>query len=489
MANQAEKKSTIIIPPEAARSGQDDAFSNEKSFTAKGQHDLLEAAFKSLPLDDDSEIAPVIPLPSVPSGAAPKGNTEQIVAWWTWAQANVLKKTTILKSAVALLIAVTLGWIPLQRLLAMTSAEAIINARVVVVRAPIEGEVSAQTTNLEVGKEFRRGDELLTVKNPTSDQASLDNLNRTKEQLRTTIAVLQEKKLVLERHRSALAIQKERYRISRIEQLEKRITEIEAGIVGAKAQHELAAKALARTRELFPKGAVSESFVDRAVRDDSVAAEAINGLLERRKATQVELAAAQNGTFVSDGYNDTSESAQRGLEVELQLADVDARLTGASNELTVLSQDLVRETKRQEKLSTAVIRASISGRLWEVMTAPGEHVNAGQELMRLLDCSSANVSASVSETVYQKLWIGQPATFKPSGGGAEVKGSIVDLTGLAAVASNNAIQPKALSGAPYHVTLRFPALDSNAGCQISRSGLVTFDTSVEVAIAKFSAAK
>jgi hypothetical protein len=66
----------------------------------------------------------------------------------------------------------------------------------------------------------------------------------------------------------------------------------------------------------------------------------------------------------------------------------------------------------------------------------------------LLDCSSANVSASVSETVYQKLWIGQPATFKPSGGGAEVMGSIVDLTGLAAVASNNAIQPKALSGAP-----------------------------------------
>jgi hypothetical protein len=265
MANQAEKKPTIILPPEAARSGQDDAFSIEKSFTAKEQHDLLEAAFKSLPLDDDSEIAPVIPLPSLPPDVAPKGNTEQIVAWWTWAKANVLKKTTILKSAVALLVAVTLGWIPLQRLLATTSAEAIINARVVVVRAPIEGEVSVQTTNLEVGKEFRRGDELLTVKNPTSDQASLDNLNRTKEQLRTTITVLREKKLVLERHRSALTIQKERYRISRIEQLEKRISEIEAGIVGAKAQHEAAAKALARTRELFPKGAVSESFLDNAV--------------------------------------------------------------------------------------------------------------------------------------------------------------------------------------------------------------------------------
>jgi multidrug resistance efflux pump len=489
MANQAKKKPTAILPPEAARSGQDDTFSIEKSFTAKEQHDLLEAAFKSLPLDDDSEVAPVISTPSLPSGIAPASNTEQAVAWWTWAKANVLKKTTILKSAVALLIAVILGWMPLQRLLATTSAEAIINARVIVVRAPIEGEVSVQTANLEVGKEFRRGDELLTVRNPTSDQTSLDNLNRTKEQLKTTIAVLQEKKRVLESHRSALAVQKERFRISRIEQLEKRISEIEAGIVAAKAQHEVAAKALARTRELFLKGAVSEASVDKAVRDNSVASEAINGLLERRKATQVELAAAQKGTFVSDGYNDTSESAQRGLEVELQLADVDAHLTGASNELTALNHDLVRETKRHEKLSTAIIRASISGRLWEVMTAPEEHVNTGQELMRLLDCSSANVSASVSETVYQKLWIGQPATFKPSDGGAEVKGSIVDLTGLAAVASNNAIQPKALSRAPYHVTLRFPALDSKAGCQIGRSGLVTFDTSTEFAIPKFSDAR
>ena len=482
MANQAEKRSTDVTPPEAARPRQDDSI--EKSFTARQQHDLLEAAFKSLPLDDESEVAPVIAIPKLPAG-----NTEQAVSWWTWAKANVLKKTTIFKSAVALLVAVVLGWMPLQRLVATTSTEAIINARVIVVRAPIEGEVSVQTANLVVGKDFRRGDELLTVRNPTADQTYLDNLKRTKEQLRTTIAVLQEKKRVLELHSSALTAQKERYRTSRIEQLEKRISEIDAGIVGAKAQREVTARALARTRELFPKGAVSEAFVDKAVRDDSVAAEAINGLLERRKSTQVELAAAQNGTFVSDGYNDTSESAQRGLEVELQLADVDARLTGTRNEFTVLNQDLVRETKRHEELSTAVIRATIAGRLWEVVTAAGEHVNAGQELMRLLDCSSSNVSASVSETAYQKLWIGQAATFKPSDGGVELRGSIIDLTGLAAVASNNAIQPKALLGAPYHVTLGFPALDRKAGCQIGRSGLVTFDTSIEIAVAKFNDAK
>ena len=477
MPNQAKKTSAPLSLAEAARPGQDDNFNIEKSFTAKEQHDLLEAAFKSLPLDDDSEIAPVIPLPGVPPSIAQKGNTEQFVAWWAWAKENVVKKSTILKSALALLIAIILGGMPLQRLLATTSTEAIINARVIVVRAPIEGEVSVQSSILEVGREFRRGDELLTVRNPKSDQTSLDNLNRAKEQLKTTIAVLQEKKRVLESHRSSLAVQKERYRISRIEQLEKRINEIDAGIVGAKAQHEVAAKALARTRELFPKGAVSQAFFDKAVSDNSVASEAINGLRERRMATEVELAAAQKGTFVSDGYNDTSESAQRGLDVELQLAETDSRLTGAINELAAVNRDIIKETKRYEALSTAVIRTNISGRVWEVMTAPGEHVNAGQELMRLLDCKSTIVTASVSETAYKKLKIGQRATFKPSDSGAEVSGWIVGLSGLAVVASNDAIQAKALSGAPYHVTLKFPELDRKASCQISLSGLVTFDTS------------
>ena len=425
----------------------------------------------------EPDLVPIEPVPSVPANAAPAIDREPGETWWAWAKTNAAKKTIVLKSVVALLAAIVLGWVPLQRLGATTSTEAVINARVIIVRTPIEGEVAAGAAKLEVGREFHAGDELLTVTNPRSDQSSLDNLVRTREQLTTTVAVLQAKKNVLEKHRSELSVQKERYRISRIEQLEKRISEIDAGVISAKSQHEVTTKSLARAHSLFAKGTVPEAFVEKAVRDDSVASEAINALLERRKATLIELSAAQKGTFISDGYNDTSESAQRGLDVELQLADVDARLKGAVDELATVRQDIVKETKRHEVLSAAAIRAKTSGRIWEVMTAPGEHVNAGQELLRLLDCSGVIVTASVSEAAYQKLKVGQRATFKPSDGSPEVKGWITELTGLAAVASNDAIQPKSLSGAPYHVTLKFPELDRMDGCQISRSGLVTFDTS------------
>ena len=234
MANPAEQKSATVLPAKSARFERaGDTASFENSFTAKDRHDLLEAAFKNWPLDTDPDVVPVLPIPHSAPGTAPTDPAEQAATWWNWAKANLFRKSTILKSALALLIAVILGWVPVLRLLATTSVEAIINARVINVRTPIAGEVSSQAAGLEIGKEFHAGDELLTVRNPRSDDVHLGDLKQHKEQLMTTIAVLQAKKQVLESHHRDLMVQKERYRTSRIEQLEKRITEIKTQIASA----------------------------------------------------------------------------------------------------------------------------------------------------------------------------------------------------------------------------------------------------------------
>jgi hypothetical protein len=57
-----------------------------------------------------------------------------------------------------------------------------------------------------------------------------------------------------------------------------------------------------------------------------------------------------------------------------------------------------------------------------------------------------------------------------------MQGTIVGLSGLAGGPTNNAIHFGALSREPYHVTVKIPGLAREANCEISRSGLVTFDT-------------
>jgi multidrug resistance efflux pump len=484
MTNRAEQKASRSEPPDAAASGQagEPAVAGARSFTARMQHQHLEAALKGWGFDgdtpEDSELdtVPVEEIPIALSDAAAPAAPQQTPQAGLLKKLATIKTATIIKSAVALLVALVLGWMPVQRLLATTSTEAVINARVVTVRTPIAGEVSGLSANLEAGQAFQAGDVLLTVKNPRADSVNLDNLKRSVAQLNTEIAALRAKQTVLKDHRTELAAQKDRYRSGRVETLERQIEGIDAQIASADAQHQEALKRLVRARALFSNKNVAESQLDSAVRDESVAFEALKQFRVRRKAAQVELAAARAGTFITDGYNDMSQSAQRGLQTELELADVSARLAGTQQELAAVQQDLAREANRTQELSTAVIRAGVSGRIWETMAAPGEYVTPGQPLMRLLDCGNAIVTASVSQSVFQKLAIGQQATFKPSDGGQPLDGRIIDISGLAAGPSNDAIQSKLLSGSPFHVTLKFPELAQRKTCQISRAGLVTFDT-------------
>jgi len=387
-----------------------------------------------------------------------------------------LPASTILKSCLALAVALVLGWVPVQRLLATTSAEATVNARLITLRAPIEGDVTMALDSADIGTKFQNGDEILTIRNPRSDASHLTSLRQERGQLITSIAVLEDKKQVLLRNLDELNAQQERFRLGRIEQLQQRVLETDADIASAEAQYSNASTALQRANSLKKTDAVSQAFLDTAVRDEYVAKQTIRGLTERRKGMLVELESAKTGTFIGDSYNDTPQSAQRKMEVSLELADVRARLAGSKVELAAIDANIAEETKRHEDLSTTVLRSTVNGRIWEMLTAPGEHVNAGQDLLKLLDCGSAMVTASVSETAYQRLAIGQSATFRPRDGGAELEGSVVGLNGLAAVASNSAIQQNALSREPYHVTLKFPELARGGDCQIGRSGLVQFDT-------------
>lgn len=393
---------------------------------------------------------------------------------------RTLRPATAVKSLVAIAVAVALGWAPVQRLLATTSAEAVVNARIVTLRAPIEGEVTMALPETDIGSAYRVDEPILTIRNPRADSSPLTGLMREHDQLGTSIGALEAKKQLLTANVLELNEQQERFRVGRIAQIEQRTREADADIASAEAQYSVTTEALKRASHLRTTDAVSQAFLDKAQGDARVAEQAVRAQNERKKGMLVELDAARKGTFVGDSYNDTPQSAQRKMEISLELADVDARLAGSRTQLAALDTAIRDEKSRQNRISLAEIHSTVNGRVWEMLTAPGEHVNAGQDLVKLLDCGSAIVTASVSQTAYERLAVGQPATFKPRDGGPELKGTVVALNGLAAVDSNTAIQQHALSREPYHVSLKFPELSTTFDCRVGRSGLVEFDTTAPV---------
>lgn len=379
----------------------------------------------------------------------------------------------ILKTLAGVLLVVLAGWMPLQALMQTTSTEAIINARLITLRAPIEGQIS-WLGQIAVGTELKPGAQVLGIANPRADRGRMDAVAQLVGELESDIKALTARRDSLKNLYREHTANAEAFRVGRIAQLESRMAETRSEIGAANARHEEAQQTLERSQSLADAGTGTVVALERARRDATVAAQTLEALRHRLKTLDVELSALRRGVFVGDSYNDRPQSLQRADEIELRLNEVNADITQREARLASLRSELAAENMRYAQRSAAGLVAPVSGSIWEVMTAPGESVVRGQDLVRLLDCSGLVVTATVGEAAYNQLRVGQKASFRFRGESTDYKGQIVSLTGVATAPANLAIQPAALAKEPYRVTVALPAMPTNGRCSVGRTGRVTF---------------
>ncbi len=379
----------------------------------------------------------------------------------------------ILKTLAGVLVVAVAGWIPVQTLLLTTSTEAIINARLITLRAPIEGQI-ARLTSVAVGAELPAGTAVLAIFNPRADRGRLDSLTQLASELEGEIKSLGARRDALQALHQDHTTHAEAFRAGRIAQLTSRMAETRSDIAAATARNEEAQQALERAQALADAGTGTVVALERARRDATVAAQTLEALGHRRNTLDVELNALGRGIFVGDSYNDRPQSLQRADDITLRLSEISADVAQRQARLVTLKAELAAERERYAQRSTAALVAPTGGSVWEVMTAPGESVVLGQDLVRLLDCSGLVVTATVGEAAYNNLFVGQSAKFRFRGESADFKGRVISLTGVATAPANLAIQPAALAKEPYRVTVALPELAKAGRCSVGRTGRVTF---------------
>jgi len=385
-----------------------------------------------------------------------------------------VSSSQLVKAAIGIGLVVVFGWMPLQTLLVASSVEAVVNSRVVTVRSPIDGEVAAAPRDFTAWS-TAKGAPLLRVVDDKADRARLDDLRRQLADIESERPSLV---LRLDQARASLEDQikqTQQFTDGRIRQLTARIAALNHDLAAASARAEEADAALVRANTLVKSGAMTVSETGRLRRDDTVAAEDEAAARQRLEEASVELDAANQGFFLGDSYNDRPGSAQRAEDMRLRVGDLSAELQARDARAERLRADIADETKRFDKRSDVEVALPVSGRVWEVLTAPGEHVSRGQDLIRLLDCTSAVVTANVSESVYNRLQIGSPVTFRPSAGGEDYPGTVVNLTGAAGAPANFAILPTMLLKEGYHVTVAVPKIAESGECGVGRTGRVIFE--------------
>ena len=154
-----------------------------------------------------------------------------------------------------------------------SSVEAIVNARVITLRAPIEGEVQAGPAGREAGAALAPGDLLFRIVDPRADRGRVDDLSRQLEQARDERPRLAAR---LESARALLADLTEQTRAfgaARIRQLEARHDALTADAAAAHARTLDAAATLERANRLTAQGAGTAVQASLAKRDADVAAQ------------------------------------------------------------------------------------------------------------------------------------------------------------------------------------------------------------------------
>ena len=462
-AEQWKAPNTDPGPPQSPTSGvlaSDDPVAPRGEFVAdrlagldvRAQSALLEEAFETRD-----------PLEAEMPAAFPSPQRGSIVARY-WGRA--------VKSALGLLVVVIAGVGPVQRLLEISSIEAVVNARLISLRAPIDGRVEDFAPT--IGTAVPRGRLMLHITNSRADRGRLDDLQRLVEQTESERPAIAKRLARLKEIHEQISQQARAFQTGRIRELEERVMDLRSQLSATEASELEASSTLARTKSLAASGYQTTVAVERAERDAKVAGHTQKSLRHRLFASEVELEAARRGEYVGDSYNDRPSSLQHADELSVRVAEAESELSSRDERLARLRAALDAEAARYSEMSNAVLSSPIDGQVWEVLVSPGEEVRKGQDLVRLLDCSGALVTVTVRESVFNQLRVGESAQFRFSGQSGRYDGTIVRMSGSSAPPDNLAIQSTGATSGGYRVAVSVPELAS-AQCGVGRTGTVVFN--------------
>lgn len=375
-------------------------------------------------------------------------------------------KTRVVRiSAASLVIAASASTV-FPHLTSYVATSAMVNAPLISVKAPFDGIVRQPSEELAAVAPVDRP--LFSLIAERTDRQAIialvaerESLAGKRDSLLRLEASLREQARELETRRST--------HISELQGwLDARIESAMARESGARIQQHHAQAILERNEKLVSSGTVSTSLLDddraeaRAAEMDIADASAV------RRSIEIEKRAIDAGVALDDaagGFtlvtNRMDEISMRLAETRQQVAEADARLDALATQLKSLEDRLARFDVFEPTSGPHTV-------IWKSSPPKGTAVMTGDEVARVLDCSSRFIEVSVAERHFERIRTGSPVEVKLKGSskwfGARVEairgsGVRLDSTALAAV-------PDRDNRGQLNVLVRLPASD------LSRPGVV-----------------
>ncbi len=360
----------------------------------------------------------------------------------------------VLRLFVGLAVVVFAVWVIVGEQITGVSSDAVVNARLTTVRAPIAGTLDMPRRSF--GEIVDENEIIARVTDLRVDEIRLHDLQMEKMFLDAHILAQTMAITATDAEIAALEERASTYQDARNQEIDVRIKRAEERVA------------------LLGLQSVSAVALTEA---NSIAAS--EALEELETLTISRTTIAQN-VFLGDSYNDTPVSGQRLFDRKAYRTSLDAALIELQTKAAAIDQRIAQEAVRVALLASADLVAPSEGVVWEVLADNGETVQRGQDVLRLMKCDSSLVTLSVPDNIYNSLRVGQEATFRLDGATDLYNGVITRIAGSGAetIYRNLAVAPSIKHLERFDVALRVPALrdESKVGCTVGQTGRVFFDT-------------
>lgn len=372
------------------------------------------------------------------------------------------------------------AWSVAPGLVHPTSTDAVVNAEVVTVRAPVDGQLAAGL-GVAVGDRVAAGDEVARVRALRPDSARRDGLVLELSAQRQLLAALNAEDGELARLERELSGRAAAYRSSAGRALALARAEAEARVQAAEARRAQAAAERGRKQALYDKDLIAPPMME-GVRAAERAAEAeVAAARAERARLQAEGNAVRGGRMVGGGGDDTSYAGQRRDEVRLKRAGRKVDMAQARARVAELARQEAAEAARAGASAEAVLAAPLTGVVWRRLAAEGDAVRAGDPVLGVVDCGKLFLTAVLPKRFFAELKAGDRASARLAGTDEPVAAVVesVRAAGNAQANAAAAVAPVAEEGRDVVVTLavRDGARLGNRSdnlCQVGQRASVTF---------------
>ena len=307
------------------------------------------------------------------------------------------------------LVVAALWWLVLPLVFPVTS-DAVVNARTVQVRAPIDGTASDLT--FDVGDEVSHGQPMARLVNRQLDTYGLTTLTARQAELVTRRERLENEMSEAVRNEGLCRAEAARYREAVVANLEASLKETESKARSGKVEHETAARRLERVKKIAT-GGLSDSEVDAARESESVCRIRLDTDQATITKWRAELEAARQGLFLQ---KDSPHFQQRADELALKVPTLKASLKEAADLLNGVEAEIARERSRTERLTQATAVAPAGGTVWVRQGNRGQGVKQNEVLYEIADGGTVFVEAVVHQGYLGSVTAGTPAVVNVTGG-------------------------------------------------------------------------